>query len=371
MQNLNIIIIENDEMIRRQFIDIIAPRVKSLYPFSDAIEALNNINNIKPDIIISELNMPNLSGVYLYNELLKNNLNIPIIFISTFEKSDYFIEAIKLDIYKFIAKPIDFNIIIKELEKFQTKLLEKEESLKIESDIFTQLKMAAMGEMLTNIAHQWRQPLNTISICSSGIKLEKEFGNIIDKNDSLDNMISRMNDAVNYMNTTLNDFQSYLKPNKYESTFYIKKTLEKVDKLIISQLKTFDINIIKDIEDTQVYNYENELIQVLINIKKNAIDELSKVEHVKIIKIGTKKIDNKLIISIHDNAGGIPEKYMNNIFQLYFTTKKEEGNGIGLHMSKQIVQKHLKGTITAVNEELIYEDIKYMGAKFNIEIEIL
>ena len=140
---------------------------------------------------------------------------------------------------------------------------------------------------------------------------------------------------------------------------------------MLSQVKTFDVEVIRDIEDFHLCNFQNELIQVLINIKKNAIDELQKMEKNRIIKINTRKVNDNIVITIHDNAGGIPEEYMGKIFEPYFTTKKESGTGIGLHMSKQIVENHLHGKISVTNEEFVHNENSYYGAKFIIEVTSL
>lgn len=371
MIDLRVMIVEDDEFLLKKIGKILSREISHIYTFKNPIEAIKKVNDINPDIIISDINMPEMNGVEMYKELMKNNHNIPIILASAFSEPEYFIEAIKLKVKNFIVKPIDLEELINELKGFEKELLNEKEALKKEQMLRIQSKMAAMGEMLTNIAHQWRQPLNTISICTSNIKLEKEFGNIVDENNTLDSMVENIMNSIDYMYTTLNDFQSYLKPNKLESSFYIKDTLEKIEKLILSQIKTHKIEIIKDIEDFHLSNYQNELIQVLINIKKNAIDELSKQDKERVIKISTKKNTNNLSITIHDNAGGVPKEYMDKIFEPYFTTKKETGTGIGLHMSKQIVENHLQGKLTACNEEFIYNEKSYYGAKFEIELNLL
>jgi len=369
MIDLRVMIVEDDEFLLKKIGKILSREISHIYTFKNPLEAINKVIEIKPDIIISDINMPEMNGVDMYKKLKKNNLDIPIILASAFSEPEYFIEAIKLKVKKFIVKPIDIEDLVDELRQFEKELLNEREALKQERMLMMQSKMAAMGEMLTNIAHQWKQPLNTISICTSNIKLEKEFGKIIDEDNTLDNMIENIMNSIQYMDTTLNDFQSYLKPNKLESSFYIKDTLEKVEKLIFSQMRIYKIEEIKDIEDFHLCNYLNELIQVLINIKKNAIDELVKQDKERLIKISTRKVNNEFIITVHDNAGGIPPEYIHKIFQPYFTTKKETGTGIGLYMSRQIVENHLQGKLTVCNEEFNHNGNTHYGAKFEIHIE--
>ncbi len=371
MINLRVMIVEDDEFLLKKIGKILSREISNIYTFKNPIEAIGKVNEIKPDIIISDINMPEMNGVDMYKELKRNNFDIPIILASAFSEPEYFIEAIKLKVKKFIVKPIDLDELINELKQFEQELLNEKEAIKQERMLMMQSKMAAMGEMLANIAHQWRQPLNTISICASNIKLEKEFGKIIDEDNTLDSMVENIMNSIQYMDVTLNDFQSYLKPNNLESCFYIKDTLDKIEKLMFSQMKTYKIEKIKDIQDFHLCNYQNELIQVLINIEKNAIEELAKQDKERIIKVSTRKDTNNFIITIQDNAGGIPEEFIDKVFEPYFTTKKDKGTGIGLHMSRQIVENHLQGKLTVSNENFIHNDTSYYGAKFEIYLESL
>ena len=371
MINLCVMIVEDDQSQLKQMIKVLNKEISNIHTFENPIEAIQKVTEIKPDIIISDINMPKMSGLDMYKELKKININIPIIIASTFSEPEYFLEAIKLNVKKFIVKPIDFDDLINELKQFEKELLNKKESMRQEKMLIMQSKMAVMGEMLANITHQWKQPLNTVSICASSIKLEKEFGNIVDEKNTMDTLVENIMNSVDYMNTTLNDFQSYLKPNNLESDFYVKDTFEKLERLMFSQVKTHNVELIRDIEDFNLCNFQNELIQVLVNIEKNAIDELKKMKENRIIKIKSTNLDDKIIITIHDNAGGIPEEYMEKIFEPYFTTKKESGTGIGLHMSKQIVENHLYGKISVTNEEFVHNEDSYYGAKFIIEVTSL
>lgn len=129
-----------------------------------------------------------------------------------------------------------------------------------------------------------------------------------------------------------------------------------------------DIKIVKELVDCNIYGYENEFLQVLLNIINNAKDEFEKKQmEEKLILVNIEKLGNSIKISIKDNAGGIKEDIINKVFEPYFTTKfKSQGTGIGLYMSRQIVEKHMKGQLLVSNDEFIYENKNYVGAKFDI-----
>lgn len=222
-----------------------------------------------------------------------------------------------------------------------------------------------MGEILGNIAHQWRQPLSTISTMVTGLKVKKELGQ-----EDLElerTSYEKINNQIQYLSRTIDDFRDFFKPQKDYEEFNIKRTFEKTFDLVDAQLTSKYVNVIKDIDEVRINSLENELIQVFINIINNARDELLKLNTKRYIKIDCKKKKDFVEIKFYDNAGGIESEILDKIFEPYFTTKAEEqGTGIGLFMCEEIIVKHLNGKITVENDEFYIDDIKYKGAKFTI-----
>ncbi len=248
------------------------------------------------------------------------------------------------------------------------KILEIEKKQK-EDLLFQQSKMAAMGEMLGNIAHQWRQPLSNISIASTGTKIQKEMNCLSDE--QLYSALTSINDSAQYLSQTIEDFRSFFNPSDNKmNKFFIDDCLNKTLSLVKTQFISKNIEIIKNIENFELLSIENELIQVLINILNNARDSLViNQKEKKLIFINTYKKEDISYIEILDNAGGIENNIIDRIFEPYFTTKhKSQGTGIGLYMSEEIVRTHLNGNITASNEKYLYDGIEYKGAKFTITI---
>ncbi|RXI36119.1 histidine kinase [Malaciobacter mytili] len=233
-----------------------------------------------------------------------------------------------------------------------------------------QSKLASMGEMLGNIAHQWRQPLSLISTVSTGLKFKKEFYSLT--NEELEEGLDNINHTAQYLSKTINDFSDFYKNNKEISIFSSKEIINKTLELINIVLKNRNIKVIEEVEEFNFNTIKNELIQVLINILNNAKDAFSNNNTKdKIILIEIKKDNHMAIIKIKDNAGGIKEKIINRIFEPYFTTKHQsQGTGIGLYMSEQIIVRSMKGEIKAYNENFLYKQQKYFGAVFEIIIPI-
>lgn len=250
--------------------------------------------------------------------------------------------------------------------------LQKEMEFKLkekESQLIQKSKMAAMGEMLENIAHQWRQPLSVISAAATGILLKKLLHLEIDEKEHIESL-EKINSTVQYMSNTINDFRDFFKEDKYVTFFNLKNSYERVLSLIGSKLKSIDIELIENLNDINISGIENEFTQVLMNILSNAKDALNECENRKLIFVDIFEESNKAIITIKDNAGGIPKDLIENVFEPYFTTKGNEGTGIGLHMSKDIINNHMNGNLSVENEKYTFEGIEYIGAKFIIKLPI-
>jgi len=236
--------------------------------------------------------------------------------------------------------------------------------------LFQQSKMASMGEMIGNIAHQWRQPLSAISSAASGMKLQKEYG-LLKEEDFFQNIDAIVN-STQYLSKTIDDFRNFFKSDKVEKKFDISNTFENILSLVGGTLKSHGIIIQKDYESNYfVTGYENELIQALINILNNAKDALILNDiKTKVILISIKKVEDNIIrVSIKDSGGGIKKEIISSIFEPYFTTKyNQQGTGIGLYMSHQIIVIHMKGKITVQNNVFSYNEETLYGAEFIIDL---
>jgi len=256
-----------------------------------------------------------------------------------------------------------FSDITKEKEK--EALLKEKEAL-----IYQQSKMASMGEMIENIAHQWRQPLSMISVSATGIKVQKEFGLITQEEEFA--KLDAINNSAQFLSATIDDFRDFLNKEKVLSQFDLNDTISSALQLTSSKLKNRNIETVIESKKIIINGLKNELIQVLINIVNNARDALEEKDIAKkyiFIKLYEETKD--AVISIKDNGGGIPKDILGKVFDPYFTTKhKSQGTGIGLYMSDQIITNHLKGTITASNIEYTYKEKKYTGACFEIRVPI-
>ncbi len=235
-----------------------------------------------------------------------------------------------------------------------------------------QAKLASMGEMIGNIAHQWRQPLSVITTAISGLKVKTGLGIEIGTEE-----ITEVSDAVikqaKYLSKTIDDFRNFIRGNKDYSQLSVKNMVQDSISLIESALSNNFIETVLDLQDDiMIEGNKNELQQALINIINNAKDVLrEKVQEDedKLLFISTKKIDNdNLQLTIKDSGGGIPEDILERIFVPYFTTKnKLQGTGLGLSMADKILRERHNATISVFNENFTYKDKHYRGASFVIK----
>ncbi len=235
-----------------------------------------------------------------------------------------------------------------------------------------QTKLAAMGEMIGNIAHQWRQPLNIISVISSGTRLKKEMDLLTD--DMLVDALKTISETTEHLSNTIDVFKDFLKENKEKSLFNLSQNIMNNISLIDTILNENEIEIDLDLDDSiYIYNFANEFSQAFINILHNASDAIAfklKKGSLKIIKITTKQLDGHATIEIADNAGGINSEIINKIFEPYFTTKhKFQGTGLGLYMTHKIIQESMKGKINVSNNTFTYKTQECFGALFKITLK--
>lgn len=240
-----------------------------------------------------------------------------------------------------------------------------------EKIMFNQAKVAAVGEMLGNISHQWRQPLSVISTHATGLKVAIEFDNEKLSDEKLIESMDKINEQTQYLSKTIDDFRSFFKGDTNDiHTFNIKTAFKRLKQLTKDTLNNNYIKSEFSIIDIELTRNDNLLIQALINIFNNAKDAM--VENVKntddrFLLVETKVQKQALEIIIQDTGGGIPIDIIEKVFDPYFTTKHESiGTGIGLYMTHQIISKQFEGTLVASNIDIHKNKKTLKGSEFKL-----
>lgn len=227
--------------------------------------------------------------------------------------------------------------------------------------LIQQSRLAAMGEMLNNIAHQWRQPLNIIGLIIQNLQLSYDSGTLTAK--EMDSEVHKGMEVIMHMSHTIDDFRNFFRDDKQKGGFFLNKVLDRTLAFVSAALENSNITVQIEAEaDVTAVGYQNEYAQVLLNILSNS-RETSIERNVRnpLIVIRIIREDGRSVMTIRDNCGGIPEDALPKIFDPYFTTRgPDKGSGIGLYMSKVIIEQNMGGHLTARNVD--------GGAEFRIEV---
>ncbi|RXJ86285.1 sensor histidine kinase [Arcobacter sp. CECT 8985] len=239
------------------------------------------------------------------------------------------------------------SIIFSVALAFTLKKIVKEKNEK-EKMLIHKSKLASMGEMINNIAHQWRQPLTHLNYINMNLQVAAQLNELDSKYVQI--KVKESNEQIDFMSNTIESFSNFYKPTKAKEYFNISTAIKNAVEIIrpVLELQKIQINL-EVYDDKQLYSYENEYSQVILNLISNAKDELIKkqIENPN-INICINLENKKSIVKVCDNAGGINKKIINKIFEPYFTTK-DNGSGIGLYMSRTIINNHFNGEVLVEN----------------------
>ncbi|WP_456391903.1 sensor histidine kinase [Nitratifractor sp.] len=287
----------------------------------------------------------------------------------TLQKEDYQVAGAVLLLLFFSAFPLSyllsrptehmFDIVAhqrKELEDLTHTLEERvaqktEENARKDRLIIHQARLAELGEMIGNIAHQWRHPLTRLSLLLQNIKALSNKGRL--EKERLDSMLATANEQIFFMSDTIDNFKDFYKPADASVDFTLREAFEKVMEIVGYDLKHKNILVdYSEEEPVLLHGKLNQFAQVLLNLIANARDALTERRiETPYIHIEAQREGDRRVIRICDNAGGIPEEHLERIFEPYFSTKKEKGTGIGLYMAKTIIQEKFGGDVSVENRE--------------------
>ena len=244
------------------------------------------------------------------------------------------------------------EVVMKRLNEVLEQRVQEEVAKNREKDhlLIQQSRLAAMGEMVHNIAHQWRQPINALSLILANLKDAYTFGELTEE--EMEHQVGVGNRLIQRMSTTIDDFRNFFKPNKEKKAFPLQMAVDEVRSILGSSLSNHNISLEEELEaGVAVYGYPNELFQVLLNIVNNSRDAIVERRVPSgAIRIVTQREGNQGVVRVIDNGGGIPPEVLPKVFDPYFTTK-DKGTGIGLYMSKMIVEGNMEGRLEVRNVE--------------------
>jgi len=371
-KDLQVLYVEDNRDVREMTLIILEDFFDTIFSASNGIEGLKIFQENTIDIVITDINMPKMDGLSMVREIKKIKHDIPVLIFSAYDDTTHFTNAIKIGIDGYLIKPIDVEQfqqslykcvhdiqIQREHQEYQNKLEKKvNEQLEIlrEKDkiLLEQSRHAAMGEMIDIIAHQWKQPLNSIVMHASMIEndidsMEKEV-----LKTEFKECYNNLNIQVDTLLTTLNEFRNFFRPNNNLYKISLKDIIDSTLILLKDELMAHQIEIqlqCNEILSLQVH--ANDIKQLLINIITNAKEEMIKnnlPSHKRVITIRCYQDGTNTVLEIKNSGDGIDETILKDIFKMNFTTKQENGGtGIGLYMCSLICEKY-NATIDAYND---------------------
>jgi len=304
----------------------------------------------------------NLKQKELTRKLIENRVLITVLFAIFISFPFGYIVAYPISkLYDLLE--IEAETLAEEANNLELRVKEEIEKNRAKDRILeNQTKLAALGEMIGNIAHQWRHPITRLSLMMQNIKSLYD-GKKLTREIFL-RYYQQSLEQIDYMSETIEDFRNFYKEDKEKSLFDPEVAIKNACKIANASVKHDGISVyIKTDEKLEILGYQNQFSQVILNIIQNAKDALEENQIEKpVIKINLSKIGKKLYINIEDNAGGIKLKNIDDIFNAYVTTKQKNGTGIGLYMSKTIIEENFNGKLYVKNSKI--------GAVFTIELNI-
>jgi len=405
-RNNTILVMEDSLVIQEQLKDVLENRYYKVQVASDSLRAEQILSEMPVDLILLDLVLKDGNGIDFLrrnNNLLINIKKIPVLVVSGHVNSEITRDVIKEGAVDVLTKPyvleeivlkVDLwtdykrkeseiinsvkslglqKIIIEDQKKKLEKqiVLEKQINQQKEKLLMQQSKMATMGTMMENILHQWKQPLSAMSTNVSSVQLQKEL-DILD-DETLNSSLSDMMMVIGHLGNTIDDFSNYLKPDREKVDFTIDDAITQSIILVNSQFRNENIKVIKNSLQVSLLGYKNDFIQSFLNMlnnSKDALMEIDKEERFIFIDMSTTS-NNCVEVKIKDNAGGISDDIIDKIFESHFTTKdKFGGTGIGLFMTKEMIEKNMLGKLEVQNVNFDYEGSSYTGAQFTITLPI-
>lgn len=391
-QELSILMVEDDVVLADSYNNMAKKFFKHVTTAYTPLEAIKLYRPGVFDIIYTDINMPGMSGIDMIRKIKEHDRKQKFVVISASDESANLLELLKLNISAFILKPFtleNFTGVTREQASIilHTRMMEQrtyaledelnevtKEKARQEKILIQQSKLAQTGEMISMIAHQWRQPLSSITTLIAGLKTRLELGaydNVQDPVEAISRDLYETFDKIersaDFLSSTINDFRNFYRPDNGVSSFDAIDAIESVVQMLFAGEGNIKITRrYYDRETIAVTTYRGELQQVLMSILNNAKDAMAEnsIEAPELTITATCD-DDILSIAVCDNAGGIDKEFIDHIFLPYFSTKSEKnGTGIGLHMAKTIIERHMNGTITAANDPV------QNGACFTIKIPV-
>lgn len=365
LKNYTILYVEDEKESVELIQTLLKTKIKTIFVAYDGVEGLELYKKHLPDIVISDIQMPNMNGIEMAKEIKKLNPKQNIIFITAFNENNLLLEAINLGIDKYIIKPIlSLESLLNPIDTI-CKVLSYDTKLKIEE------RIEAMELILKTISHHWRQPLNLLSLESSAMLFNLETDNT--SKEKLTKELTEIVHTTQALSLMIDDFITMFSSSisTHTKRFSLIETVENAIEILENEIISNNITIINHTKE--IFMNQNQILfeQIILNLLTNSIEAIIENQEdieKRYILIETKKGENKdFIFTILDSGKGIDELIKDKIFEPYFSRKKvHSGSGMGLFITNKILKNQFNTELSTQNEVFMVEDKKLYGAKMSV-----
>ncbi|MEA1893284.1 MAG: hybrid sensor histidine kinase/response regulator [Campylobacterota bacterium] len=379
--NLKLLYVEDNDNTRISTLSVLESFFDDIILGVDGVDGLEKFKNSDIDIVVTDINMPNMNGLEMSRHIKEIDSDMPILIFSAYNENSYMADSISIGIDGYLLKPFDMSQFLLPLSKVVKNIQIKKENLAYKNNLeaivksqidelrakdeilVEQSKMAAMGEMIDVIAHQWKQPLNAISMTSELICMVDDGTKLLNI-EEVDRCKKEVHHQIEHLLETLNEFRSFFRTNHNIEKVNLNSLFNSISVLLKDEL--LKKSVVLDVKCSELLSInanENDIKHLFITLINNAKEEMIRGDiKEKIIDIECVKNSDKIEISVKDRGRGVPKNIIDDIFRANFTTKESDGGtGIGLYISKQIVEKY-SGEISASNYD--------KGAIFRVVLEV-
>lgn len=362
-KKLNILYVEDSQSTRESTSIVLRDIFNEVILASDGEIGLDTYNTRKSDIdiIITDVQMPNMTGFEMIQHIRKDSPDVPIFIFSAYNESDFLFEAINYNVSGYILKPFDLFQLLKAIKTvieninlkkhLENTVQEQIEKIREQERLIEkQSRQAAMGEIIDAVAHQWANPLTQISVLSSSMLFQNMEESLSLDEEQITEYGESILRQVKHMSETLDEFRSFFRMDKELLKVNLFELLDNTLVLVQDELRNNQIkHSIKGDKSIEVELIANEFKHVILNLISNSkYAFIDKNIINREISFEIKQKNNLISLEFSDNAGGIPENILDKVFNANITTKKTKGTGVGLYISKQIIEK-IHGEINVQN----------------------
>lgn len=355
LKDLRVLIIEDDEIAQKYLVEIVSDLVKEVFSASNGESGLTSFKENLPDIVISDINMPILNGLDMASEIKKIDEDVPVIIVTALNEIELLKQAIEIGIDRYISKPVDPEKLIFAINKCATMIYSHRIKLQKRDILLQEAIISSKNEILQDIAHHWRNPLNVIALISDNLQdkyldesYDDYFIRVRESSQKIDNIVHSLSKTIDYF---ARDFTL----NGQKSNFLLNESVQKMLLIFSESFKEHNISIELNIDNNiEILGYKNAYNLVVYQIIKNAYESISKDKKESgLIKITGFQDGDFVYLEVCDNGLGVSDDIAKKIFEPYFSTKgPHSGNGIGLFMAKKLIEQTNESRIEWKNSEV-------------------